>query len=160
MWYKRVNKLYVCDVLQCSCFYMHLVECIFHGLPFDCGTSRQVIRLKICGSFHTINERLQLVIRQFHGKLMEGSVDIPWKIHGRFHGFSMEPSLYFPGFPCNMLRDSMDGWIAVTWKFHGKPMEGFLGIPWKMHGRFIDVPWNVSGASHAFSMEFVRWFSI
>jgi len=102
------------------------------------------------------------VIRQFHGKLMEGSVDIPWKIHGRFHGFSMEPSLYFPGFPCNVLHDSMGGWIAVIWKIHGKPMEGFLGIPWKMHGRFhrfsmecqchsvelpTHFPWNLSGRS-------------
>ena len=73
---------------------------------------------------------------------MEGCMDFPWS------------------FPCNVLHDSMDGWIAVIWKFHGKPMEGFLGIPWKMHGRFIDVPWNVSGAFHAFSMEFVRSFSI
>ena len=74
---------------------------------------------------------------------------IPWKTNGRLGG--MEPSLYFP---CNVLHDSMDSWIAVIWKFHGKPMEGFLGIPWKMHGRFhrcsMECQWSFPRIFHGF----------
>jgi len=96
---------------------------------------------------------------------MEGSVDIPWKIHGRFRGFSMEPSLYFP---CNVLHDSTDGWIAVIWKFHGKPMEGFLSIPWKMHGRFhrcsMECQWSFPRIFHGICqvvqyLAKIQWYS-
>jgi len=39
---------------------------------------------------------------------MEGSMDFPWS-----------PSLYLPGFPCNVLHESMDGWLQS----YGNSME-------------------------------------
>ena len=111
-------------------------------------------------------------IRQFHGKLMEGSVDIPWKIHERFRGFSMEPSMDFPwNLPCiSRVMCCMTVRMAglQLWKFHGKPIEGFLSIPWKMYGRFhrcsMERQWSFPRIFHGICqvvqyLAKIQWYS-